>query len=197
MDVPSRLTLFDCSANRNVIAHLSPLTREAAKNGVSPWWDGLSGLLGDPEDEPDSEWDWVYLISVGVQNKPLRRGVSVTTSNGVIQGAMLYRLNAKSVLEPEKGAVFVDRIATAPHNRGELVANPRYRGVGEGLLAYAIAESIAYGLDGRVILFPIAANDFYVKRGFVPTEEKTEDGDILHELPAAEAKRLLQERGAL
>ena len=197
MDVPTKLALFDCKSGHDSIARIETLTREAAKIGVAPWWNGLENLVGIPDDQPDSEWDWVYLISVTIQNKPLRRAVCVRTGDGMIQGAMLYRLDAKSLFEPGKGAVFVDRIATAPHNREGLVGTPKYRGVGDGLLAYAVAESVYYGHECRVNLFPIANLEFYTQRGFRPTPEVTGDGDILYELPATEGKAILKKRGVL
>ena len=103
-----------------------------------------------------------------------------------------------SALEPAKRAIFVDRIATAPANRDYLVGSPHFRGVGEALLRYAVAESWFYTFGGCVNLFPVANVDFYLKRKFKPTtvtDPKT--GDVLYELSAADGESWLRESGVL
>lgn len=106
-----------------------------------------------------------------------------------------------SALDPAKKAIFVDRIASAPANREYreyLVQASRFRGVGDALLRYAVAESWFYTFGGCVNLFPVANVDFYLKRNFKPTtvlDPKT--GDVLYELSDADAESWLRECGVL
>ena len=109
---------------------------------------------------------------------------------------MIFRVDAESVLDLGQGALFVDRLATAPWNRDALVTTPMFRGAGSGLLTYAIAMSYNLGLSGRVTLFPIANHSFYENRGFIPVETKP-DGETLYELPTVAARAILIERGLI
>lgn len=70
----------------------------------------------------------------------------------------------------------------------------RFWGAGHGLLTYSIALSYSLGFSGRVNLIPVANEDFYTERGFLPTNV-TVDEDIVFEIPADQAIGLLQKRG--
>jgi hypothetical protein len=202
MEVPSQISLVDCQSGQTVTGQVAGLDREMAKD-MSPgwnnsnWWTTCTGLISEIDEQPDSHWDWVALVS-RAQNKPMRRSVCVFAADGSIQGAMLYRVGVQSVLEPGEKAVLIDRLASAPGNRAELVGTPRFRGIGDGLLRYALAESWSYGLKGRVNLFPVAHLEFYTNRRFVRTDVMDKDGiDYLHEIPAADAAAMLRDHGVL
>lgn len=201
MDAANSVWLFDCHTETNVVATVTTLSREAAKflccDWIQPNWWTQPEFLTPAEDEPDFDWDWVALLSRNL-HKPRRRAVCVTTSDGQIQGALLYRIGVNSALETGKLAVFVDRIATSPANREDLVSSPRFRGVGDALLRYAVAESWFYTFGGRVNLFPVANVQFYLKRGFQPTLVTDPlTNDTLYELSAADAESWLREIGGL
>ncbi|MCO6454545.1 MAG: hypothetical protein J5I93_04435 [Pirellulaceae bacterium] len=136
------------------------------------------------------------MIVAKFQNKPFYRSKCVVTEDKFIQAAMLFRVDALSALSTGKRAVFVDRLATAPQNRDKLVKAPVFRGGGTGLLVYAVAQSYSLGFEGRVNLFPVANEHFYTGLGFQPTDV-SEGQDVLFELPAASAIRLLKERGLI
>lgn len=196
MTIPDQVRLKRCLTGQEDVARVSTLSREDAKVLVdAAWWSDLEPLIRDVADEPDRHWNWRQLVSV-YQNKPYFRAVCVKTADGAVQAAMLFRVNALSAIEAGRGVVFVDRLATAPRNRDKLVKNPMFRGAGGGLLTYAAAVSYSLGFSGRLNLFPIANEQFYLDRGFVRTGV-TQDGETLFELPAAVALSLLQSRGLL
>lgn len=120
----------------------------------------------------------------------------VKTDDGGIQSALLFRVDAMSAISPREPAIFIDRLATAPQNRDNLVSAPVLRGSGTGMLIYTIALSYSLGFGGIVNLFPIANEQFYIRLGFEPTGV-TEGVDALFELPATAANALLVERGLI
>lgn len=196
IDLPNRLRLVDCQTKKIEIGTIEPLDRETAKRGIdAAWWDDSLDTLSALGDEPDSHWEWRELVST-FQNKPAFRARCVKCSRGRVHGAMLLRVDAKSALDPGEKAVFVDRIATAPWNRDRVARSPLLRGSGTGLLVYATALSYSLGFGGRVSLIPIANQNFYANRGFVPTDT-TEKGETLFELPAAVAHRSLAAEGLI
>ena len=196
MPLPKYVRLTDCLSHQTELAEISSLLREQAKTDLDAvWWNDLGETKHDPGDEPDEHWEWRTIIAA-TQNKPYFRCVCVRTNDRIIQAAMLFRVDVKSVLEPGQGAVFVERLATAPRNRDALVIQPKFRGGGTGLLTYAIALSYSLGLGGRVSLIPIAHQTFYEQFGFVATEAKV-GRETLFELPAASATEILIERGLL
>jgi GNAT superfamily N-acetyltransferase len=96
-----------------------------------------------------------------------------------------------------RGAVYADRLATAPRNRPWLVGSPRYRGVGTVLLLAAVRQSYLLGLGGRVGLASLPSErtrGFYSRRGFQVIFER-KDGMIEFELPTALAVAWLEEEG--
>jgi hypothetical protein len=149
MEVPNQLRLTRCASLEIEIASIVALSREDAKYRIDAvWWKELANPIRDPMDEPDRDWEWREIVSAH-QNKPFFRAVSVRTNDRACQAAMLYRVDAKSALHEGQGAVFIDRLATAPMNREGLTENPRYRGSGTGLLTYAVALSYSLGFSGR------------------------------------------------
>lgn len=196
MDLPNRVRLVDCQTKKIEFGTIEPLDRETAKWGIdAAWWDDSLDTLSALREEPDFHWEWRELVSA-FQNKPAFRARCVRCSRGRVHGAILLRVDAKSALDPGERAVFVDRIATAPWNRDQVATIPLFRGIGTGLLAYTIALSYSLGFGGRVSLIPIAHQNFYANRGFVPTET-TEKGETLFELPAAVAHRSLAAKGLI
>jgi hypothetical protein len=75
-------------------------------------------------------------------------------------------VDAKSALVEGEGAVFIDRLATAPWNRPNLTNSPVFRGGGTGLIIYAIALSYSLAFRGRVNLSAVANDGFYSQLGF-------------------------------
>ncbi len=202
MELPTQFELTECRTGQSVLATIDRLDREIAKKISvgwidTNWWSITEELTASIDDQPDYHWDWVALVSK-IQHKPMSHAVFAKTPDGKIQGAMLHKNGVDSALEPSEKAIFVDRLASAPANRPELVMAPEFRGAGEGLLRYAIAESWSLGLHGRVSMFPIAHEDFYVKRGFQPTSVRDQSGsDTLYEISSTDAEKYLRHHGVL
>jgi hypothetical protein len=196
MIVPDQVRLTQCSTGREELARIVRLTREDAKTLIDgSWWTDLGPTRASLTDQPDRHWDWRQLVSVN-QNRPYTQAYCIKTADGAVQGALLLRVDVWSALESGERAVFVDRLATAPRNRDELVTDPAFRGVGTGLLTYAIALSYSLGFSGRVNLFPVANEQFYGDLGFAATA-MTSEGETLFELPATNALSILHDRGLL
>jgi GNAT superfamily N-acetyltransferase len=196
VNLPTTVTLSECCTDSGVTASFVGLHRELAKDGVDNGWWHISGVsTQELEEEVDFHWDWTELISRW-QNKPFAKAVAVVTPDGLVQGAMIYLVNGKSVLEEEKRAVVIDRLAVAPRNREWLAEHPRYRGAGTGLLAYAICQSYSLGFEGRVNLFAAGREDFYQDRGFLRTEVVSDEMSLF-ELPSAVALAALRQKGML
>lgn len=118
------------------------------------------------------------------------------TGDGEAQGAMACRIDALSFLDAAQGAVFIDRLATAPRNREWLVEKPHYRGIGEGLILHAVAQSYELGLNGRVTLLAFdtpRVQRFYKNRGF--QHVGAEEGMEMFELIPATATDWLRKEG--
>lgn len=125
--------------------------------------------------------------------------MAIETENGAIQGAIVYRINAESQLEPGRLAIYGEYLATAPRNRPWLVNPPHLRGVGRGLLLAAVTHSYQLGLEGRIWLTSLPSErtrDFYVNLGFEVIFQKP-DGTIDFELPSARALEWLKDEGYL
>ncbi len=196
MDLPTTIELTRCDSEREELASVKTLDRETAKTLIDAgWWTPSVVVVRDPKQEPDRDWDWRAIVSKH-QNRPDFGAKCVISQDGLVQAAVLFRVDALSALEKGERAVFVDRLATAPRNRDGLARNPVFRGGGTGLLVYVVALSYSLGFSGRVNLIPIANEEFYTEKGFRPTNIATDDG-TLFELPATTAIQLLKERGLI
>lgn len=196
MELPDIVMLTRCDTGAKESARIQLLDRETAKTKIDrDWWRNMPPTLQDLEDEPDHHWEWRMMVSRS-QNKPYFQSKCVKTQDSNVQAAILFRVDTLSVLEPGNGAVFVDRLATAPQNRDKLVKFPVFRGGGTGLLLYAVAQSYFLGFEGRVNLFPVANEHFYTQLGFQPTKVTVSE-DVLFELPVARALDLLQAKGLI
>lgn len=80
------------------------------------------------------------------------------------QGLMQLSLAESSRIETQKGKplVFIEYLEAAPWNRGEMVPNPLFRGVGVLLVRAAIEFSINEEFQGRIGLHSLPqSNNFY------------------------------------
>lgn len=199
LDLPNRLALTDCQNGQVVSADLIRLTREIAQTRIDAvWWSGLGVSKSKREEEDDHHWRWTRIVG-SCRTDLFVECSAVQTCDQQIQGAMVYRIDGKSILQDSCGAVHCEYLATAPRNRDWLVADPCFRGSGTGLLLRAIAHSYQLGLGGRINLFslPTARTEqWYSKIGFVKTD-LDKDGMMLFEISAEKAVGWLKERGLL
>ncbi|MHB1558011.1 MAG: GNAT family N-acetyltransferase [Isosphaeraceae bacterium] len=162
------------------------------------WWVNIGTPLERSSEEGDHAWNWAQFLEDASRDPFPRSYGALTVSAGRLEaeGAVNYRLNARSLLEPGRGAVYLRYVASAPRNRYRLVGdNAVYRGVGEALVAIAILESVSVGLEGRVLGDPLRpAIPFYEGMGFQKAMDP-EDRHVYYEITKEHALALLEKRG--
>lgn len=191
--------LLDLGTGREVEAAIVELTRwDAFFHIHRRWWrfsDHGPHARSEVYREPgDQHWRWVSFVR-RLRKNPLCLRAAVPTPDRHIQGAIIYRLDGASYLEPGKPTIFVEYLAAAPRNRADFVASPRYKGVGSALLVTAVLPSNDYGYGGRVSLFSLAESEgFYKRHRFVETGDR-KDRMMHYELTEQAAQELLREKG--
>lgn len=162
------------------------------------WWKDPTTLARGWTRQDDADWRWCGKVR-RLRKNPWTRcaGLQVPGKDTRFQGAIIYRRDGQSLLEDDKGALYVEYLAAAPFNRRGYVSNPAYLGVGEALLTLAIAHSYHWNLGGRVSLFSLpGALDFYRKYKFRETDH-VESGMIHCELEPGPAIEFLCDKGIL
>ena len=190
--------ILDVVKNVRVNAHLSRLTRELAAKEIDGTWWNLPASKSVRKEEGDNHWLWRKIVGEN-HSKLTWEALAIQTSSGSIEGAIAYRIDAQSQLQGGEGAVYGDRIATAPQNRPWVVDPQKHQGIGSVLLLAAVRHSYLLGLGGRVWLSSLPSErtrKFYRDRGFEVIFQDS-DGMIDFELPAAAAEKWLKERGYL
>lgn len=202
LELPANVQLTVGATGKCVDAMLIELTTRVAKKSIDcKWW-----VLPDVEkkrkfQENDHHWRWGDRIGK-LTNDKWHQALAIQTTEGTVEGAILYWFNTKSAVHPEVGSVYIEALATAPHNRKTLVKAPAFRGVGEALLLNAVVDSYNYGFGGRVSLQSFnepSTIAFYENRNF---EIVGYDGDGSARLPILElnpekAERWLKSEGYL
>lgn len=194
---PQQIQILDLHVQQEVPAQIIRLDRSHGAKIDGTWWK-VEARQRDKDREGDHHWKWRTVI--GEHRNDLRwEALGVQTEGGDLDGVIIYRLDAKSWLEPQKGAIFVERLASAPRNRPWLVNSPRHQGIGSELLLAAVRQGYSLGLNGRVCLTSLPTEStlkFYRRKGFVEIVGD-EDGMIDFELPADMAEKWLNEKGYL
>jgi len=118
------------STGKLVHAQVIELTQEFAVQKIeAAWWKDLENPLPNVHLQPDYSWRWDGLVAA-VHSDPYAAFVTdctaIQTTDGAVQAAMICRIDGRSFLERDAGAVYVRFLATAPWNRGEVVRTPRY-----------------------------------------------------------------------
>jgi hypothetical protein len=199
-EFPKDVRLTDCLRQVEVTATCIPMTRALAKNKIDPtWWNGIG--RDRKREEPDCNWSWATLYGqVKADANHYGYGWVVQTPDGEAQGAILYSVNALSLIEKDDGgqakpAVFINYLASGPRNRVHLTEplNGRYRGAGNALVKLTIAHSYYLGYSGRVNLMCVddpRTRAWYENFGFVLTHT-WRDATIFFELPEGQAAHYL------
>lgn len=181
-----------------VQARLVRITREMAADRIDGQWWKIGAHKSARESEGDHHWRWQKIIGE-LRTQRNKEALAIETEDGAIQGAIVYRIDAISRIEPGLGAIYGERIATAPRNRPWLVKPPHLRGVGKILLLAAVRHSYHLGLGGRVWLTSLPSErtrGFYVNRGFQVIFHHP-DATVDYELPSDKAEAWLEEEGYL
>lgn len=179
------------------VATFTPLDRDAGKWIDANWWVNLPSIRAK---EPDHHWKWAKLprsYETSAEHRLFTICNALRTNDNRIQGAIIYRLNGKSYLCKDEGAVFIEWLATAPYNRPRLKNPPVYQGAGTALLLQAMAASELSGFRGRVVLCTVDHADtieYYKRRGFtaIPGDE---DGTM--EIESEKARAFLRNHGII
>jgi GNAT superfamily N-acetyltransferase len=191
------LALYDGSGRHN--ASIVRLTRDLAQTQIDGKWWALEDVpQSERKYEIDRKWKWAKEVG-SHRNQLVWDAVGVICSEDFVEGAMIYRVDAKSLLDVGEGAIYVELIASAPRNRPWLVTAPLYKGVGSALLLWAVSESYRLGLGGRVWLESTQTPStlrFYERRGFVRIEE-IDDEVARFEISRKRAEKWLREEGLL
>ena len=168
LQLPTEIELIRVADDFPVVATIKRLTRSLAQEKIDgTWWEVAGVSRSKRQLENDNHWRWAKKIGE-LRNSRWHEALAAQTEDDYVQGAILYRLDTYSFIEAEQGAIYIEGLATAPHNRPWLVDSARYRGVGENLLVRAVAHSYSLGFGGRINLLAFDNErtvSFYEKRG--------------------------------
>lgn len=198
LELPETISILNVERGVRVRAQLVRLDRKLVSQQIDGTWWKIAVSKRKRSEEGDHHWIWRKIVGE-LRLDLAQDALAIKSASGNVEGAMTYRIDARSQLEPGEGVVYVDRLATAPRNRPWLIDPPKYRGVGSVLLLGAVRESYALGLGGRVWLTSLPSErtrQFYRSRGFQEIF-KDEDGMIDFELPTVRAEEWLQQAGYL
>jgi hypothetical protein len=136
------------------------------------WWPALkarraqfaSSEAAASANVQDAHWDWVQVA------KDAARLMQYETFSvecaGQTQGLMLVNLAKFARVAPatNRELAYVELVATAPWNRPKFVPTPKYKGVGQVLIATAISLSADQGFKGRIGLHSLPQSvEWYVE----------------------------------
>ena len=192
-------SLYFAPVGVDVEAIIVPITEDLLPKIVPGWWQD-SGLISAFVPKPiDLDWQWGD-VEVEIDGRLFTaQKIAIVTGDGEVQGAAMVTTEpVDSALEPGQGALFLERLFTAPRNRPNLRVDgrPYFLGVGAELLTWAVEMSKLLGYSGRLRLDGSPdAIDWYKKRGLKSLDmdsmlfEGTEFTPM--ELPAIAAAMLL------
>jgi hypothetical protein len=178
------------------------LDEATANMGIDDgWWCGLCLRPGvATRAEPDRHWLWYHLIPSFQNRRRTFRALGLRTIHDqAIQSAAIYDINATSLLDSDKGAIYIERISSAPRNREELVPKPSYKYGALRLIHRLVLESHLLAYDGRLVLESIdvpRTKGFYSSLGFTPAGPAVQ-GLLPMELTPAKAHNILTALGVL
>jgi hypothetical protein len=180
-----------------VEADIVQLTRWRAYWNIDRLWWKFRGPFRTPCRIPaDFHWKWMTYVR-RLRKNPWAKCAAICTRDSVYQGAIIYRRDGASLLQPNTGAVYAEYLASAPHNRPDYAERPLYSDVGAGLMYLAMLDSYLWGLGGRVTLFSLPSSlGFYKKMKLITTGERL-DGMIHCELTPEAAVDLMQNKGLI
>jgi hypothetical protein len=112
----------------------------------------------------DAHWDWRRLAEI--RANPLLFGMYAIECADKTQGLMLVQKGGKFSQHPDHkraDLIYIDRLASAPWNRPNIIEQPLYKGVGRILLAAAVNLSFDEQLDGRIGLHSLPDAQTYYR----------------------------------
>jgi Acetyltransferase (GNAT) domain len=159
---------LDCASQQPIDAMLLEMSQKHLADYETFWKQRLA------RSEEDAHWNWDKKYEF-LRLQPSYEKYAVEVKN-ITQGLMFIELDMhRSRLDEGKNVVYVEYLSTAPWNRASAPARS-YRGIGSGLLSYAIERSVELEYGGRVGLHALPrAKGFYEGFGmkrFGPDAEK-------------------------
>ena len=106
----------------------------------------------------DAGWRWNELVPATPRLDLCTFSVECS---GTLQGMMRVFTTRRSRLAGELDLVYIDRLASAPWNRRRFTENPKYKGVGELLMAAAVSLSVDRECKGRLALHSLPESESY------------------------------------
>ena len=195
------LPVTDCAANRPAVLRIDRLTPSYARRLIMRrWWVNIPATPARSSEEADQSWHWDQFVREA--NTEFHRSyVALSGRGGRLEAecAIIFRLDARSLLEPGRGAAYLQYVASAPRNRSRLVGTQAvYKGIGEALVTTAILESLSFGLEGRVFGEPLPDSvAFYEKMGFAPVPMDARPDRVYYEIPKEGARAQLAKWGVI
>jgi hypothetical protein len=126
LELPESISILNVERGARVRAQLVRLDRKLAAQQIDGTWWEIAVSKRKRSEEGDHHWTWRKLV--GVLRLDLAwDSLAIKSAGGNVEGAMTYRIDAKSQLEPGEGVVYVDRLATAPRNRPSHTKSGRLR----------------------------------------------------------------------
>jgi hypothetical protein len=176
------ILIRDAKKKENVPAVLvDGITLPEIETAQEEWFAFLENVLQDALELPEHKhWDWVYKAKDALAKRYYRMMGIVCEEQ--VQGLMLLSFWRTSQLpnQADLPIVYVHYLATAPWNLRSLVQEPRYAGIGQTLIAAAVAKSVSLGCEGRLGLHSLPqAETFYGNTcGMTPGELDPSEEDL-------------------
>lgn len=171
-----RVFLFDRHTGQTVEAELVDVIDETHLRAVEAEWkpilfDRVRQLVdqGRPRQDWPPTWHWDWREKLDRIKGLLAFDTFALQCQGQLQGLMQVN-TAKHVCripqQAGKHLAYVDYVETAPWNRPDVTANPRYKGVGTVMIRAAIELSHDQNFRGRIGLHSVPrAEAFYAAVG--------------------------------
>ena len=105
MNILAPFALTRAVTLERVTARLIELTPDIAQSRVDALWWSYDGL-NIREREADQHWSWEQIV-LNYSNDPLRESVAVLSQEDYLEGALAYRFDAKSRIEPGQGCLYI------------------------------------------------------------------------------------------
>ncbi len=197
-----RIDLIRRSDARPVVARVAILTPSMARRLIDKrWWAGLPVAPARAAAEEDQCWLWEREVSQIAEHPAFSCYVAVTGCDNKsiqAQGAMICNLQAESMREPGRPALYLQWLASNPRNRHRLLGEVAVFGrVGTGLISVALLKSYLEGFGGRVLLRPLPNSvGFYEGQKFVKVLDTKRDR-IYYEMSGETACRRLRDEGLI
>ena len=133
VEVLNSIQILRAKNNQSVSASVITLDSDLSRKMIDGFWWSDSGLSNASKREGDSHWIWEDIVT-DYSKDNLHECIAILSQEQYLEGAMAYRLDAKSKIEIGKGSIYVGWLATAPRNRNWLTNKPFYKAIGTVLL---------------------------------------------------------------